>query len=190
MHCLARIEQASSLPLPLINYDLYLLSSRFANLHDFGSEISYPKSRIGYLIEDKGRKQNLFLEYVEESFVLFPHATEALLATPEDWSADINSHYGYVNLHLLQYNANGQRSDDSVFALFRKVNQRLVKLGFSDLDDYYNTEDYYTTAVKHRPSGYGWKMGRGNFSEEIVIDHTTTENRSRNYLLPFSMIKH
>lgn len=175
--------------LPSINYDLYFLSNRFAELHNFGSKISYPKNKISYLTVNKGRKQNLYLRYVEESFHLYPHSIQFLVRTANDWNADINSNFSYINLHLLQYNANGQRVDDSVFALFRNTNEHLFKLGLYDLEDYYWIEDYFTTAVKHKHSNYGWQMGKGNFSEKIVINSTTIENRKQKFLLPFNLLK-
>lgn len=175
--------------LPYINYDLYLLSNRFAELHNFGSNISYPKNKIGYLVENKGRKQNLYLGYVEESFHLYPNSIQFLVRTAKDWNSDINANFSYINLHLLQYNANGQRVDDSIFTLFKRVNERLVNLGLNDLEEYYWMEDYFTTAVKHKPSNYGWQMGKGNFSEKIVINNTTLKNRKKKYLLPFNFLK-
>lgn len=176
-------------PLPLLNYDLYLLSNRFAELHNFGSKISYPKNKIGYLVENKGRKQNLYLGYVKESYYLYPHSIQFLVRTANDWNSDINANFSYINLHLLQYNANGQRVDDSIFTLFKSTNEHLVKLGLYDLEDYYWTEDYFTTAVKHKPSNYGWQMGKGNFSEKVVINRTTIENRKKKFLLPFNLLK-
>jgi hypothetical protein len=106
-----------------------------------------------------------------------------------DWNSDIDGYFSYVNLHLLQYNANGQRNGDSVFTLFSRINEHLVRLGLCDLEDYYNMDDYYTTAVKHKPSNYGWQMGKGNFSEKMVVNSRTIENRKKNFLLPFDLLK-
>lgn len=179
----------SGAQLPLINYDLLLLSNRYAELHNFGSNISYPKNTLGNFTENKGRKCNLYISYVEESFNSYPCAINFLLRDAEDWNNEINSNYGYINLHLLQYNANGQRVSDSVFELFNRVNTRLVKLGINDLEIYCWTQDYYHTAIKKLPSTYGWQMGKGNFDEKIIINTTTTENRNKKFLLPFEFIK-
>lgn len=166
--------------LPIVSYDLLMLSNRYAEQHDFAAGFAYPKQP---LLENKNRKARLFVSYVMPSFTEYPYSIKFLIRSSSDLLNEINFAFSYVTIHLLQYNFRERLIEDSIFGNFLNTNAMLVNMKAKDVEDYYWLLDCYNTSVKHRESQYGWKLSERE--DETIVDNTLTrENRAKAFLLP------
>lgn len=162
----------------------------FADLHNISSDCIMAHSAVPpFAKTHKRRLRQIYCFLVEESYSKAPAVVCHYLSTPDSLAGASMRHINYLNLHLIQLNAFGQIYPDSLFENYFSFLQQLAYARVFDMEDLVSLRDEYLTAIRKKPSQFGYTAKRKGYdiSYGIAPSATAKANREAMHLLPIEV---